>query len=267
MNYRDTNRLNFYLNTLSGNLFPLKSNVQREWSISSISRAFYAVFSLLAVFGFFVTCSIASFQVPLDRVLKDSGLSLILCPEVIVLVICIHCRRESTYRFIRDIDHSLSERQDDDFRNIVKATNSIQKALFFYVLMNSSTVGVWVLGSFTKVFHQNTFTMEDYPVPIFLSLEPMFSKSVFVRGMFIELYGTLNLILKKLALDVYMVHMILSMTVQYKHLTFQLQTIFRNEKKDFVNDALTKKQLTKWISYHLLIIRYDNRLLYSLDVS
>ncbi|EFN76126.1 hypothetical protein EAI_08704 [Harpegnathos saltator] len=233
MNFQNVNPLNARLNKLSGNLLPMTGDdllFPTAWRIYSAVVWVVEVVQVSAIIP-------AVMYVSKEKILQDMTVGVVISVEAFFLFIRIHSRRNLVKRLIRQLNDILSV-SDQTMESIVRSTvRPMQAPLKFYWIAGSLSVTVWCCMSFVPILKRNYFYYEDYRVPVAFSRQP-FSMNVFLVGNLVVSVTSVYIFMRKVALDVYTINLILLMTAQYRYVAMRLATIFRknisrNQREEF----------------------------------
>ncbi|KAM0725613.1 hypothetical protein ACS0PU_008339 [Formica fusca] len=222
MNFQNVNPLNVRINAISGNLLPLTSNNSQfpiTWKIYS------AVVWLIEVIQAIVI--IPGFYFVREEALKNSTVTFVLTIEVFFMVLRIHAQKKLVNRLIQKLNDILHF-ADDTMKSVVTMTlKPMENPLKFYWLAGWLSVFLWSLTPFLLILDRVSFFYEDYRMPAIFSKQP-FSTNIFLMGNVFMLLGNMYIFVKKVGVDVYMIHVVLLITAQYRYIAMRLATIFRD---------------------------------------
>ncbi|KAL6259518.1 hypothetical protein P5V15_009435 [Pogonomyrmex californicus] len=236
MNFQSVNSLNVRINALSGNLLPLKPDDSRF----PITLKMYSVLVWLIEIIQTIVLIPGLILVPREKALKDGTVVCVVTVEVFFMAARIHSRRQLVNRLIQKINDILRF-ADETMKNVVTTTlQPMDNPLKFYWLSGWMGVFVWAILPFLLIFKKVSFFYEDYRMPAAFSKQP-FSFNVFLLGSILILIGNMYIFIKKVGLDVYMIHLVLLITAQYRYIATRLVTIFQdgNPRSEF-NESLQK---------------------------
>ncbi|KAL6259515.1 hypothetical protein P5V15_009432 [Pogonomyrmex californicus] len=224
MDFQNVNLLNIRLNLLSGNLLPmtnLNSSFPFFWKIHSIfTWMLTTIMAILIIPG--------CIYVSIEKALKDGMICLAIFTEMSFMILRIHSRKDVVYELIRKLNEILHT-ADEAMKNVVTATlEPVRVPLNFYWSGGVASIIVWICMPLLLVFERNLFFYEDYRIPVVFSVQP-FSFKIFLLGSLFLVIGSIFLFLKKVGVDVYMVHLILMMTAQYRYIATKIAIIFQEE--------------------------------------
>ncbi|EFN76122.1 hypothetical protein EAI_08700 [Harpegnathos saltator] len=245
MDFRNLNPLNIHANFLSGNLLPLESGVSRF----SIAWKLYSVLIWLLLLAQIIVLIPGLVMVPWEKALIDGTVVIVVNIEIFFMVGRIYARRELVDRLIRKLNEMLRN-EDEIMRNVVTTIFQPMNApLKFYWLAGSLSVFLWCCVPFLLVSQKTSFRYEDYRIPAVFSKQP-FSVGVFLMGNIFLLIGNMYTFLKKGSVDIYMIHLVMMMTAQYRYTAKKLAAIFRDanlrskmEQSSLEADGWTEKEM------------------------
>ncbi|XP_012538243.2 uncharacterized protein LOC105837747 [Monomorium pharaonis] len=223
MDFQSVNPLNVRLNLLSGNLLPLKSG-NSQFSIT------WRIYSLLIWLIEFIQTIIlfpGLFFVSRGKALEDGTVVSVVTIEVFFMIARIHSHKQLVSRLIQKLNDIL-HCADETMKNVVTTTlQPMENPLKFYWLSGSLSILVWACLPFLLVFKKVSFFYDDYRTPAVFSKQP-FSINVFLLGSIFLLISNIYIFVKKVGLDVYMIHLVLLITAQYRYIAIKLAAIFRD---------------------------------------
>jgi len=219
MDFENMNSLNMKLNQLSSNLLPMTdygSPVTLFWKLYGM---FMTVFHLLIMIVLICSCAayveketlIRRYDVLVaqygnnvhdntDSHSLESGASV--NPQI---------KRHSIYR-----GWELEEHCDEDFEADTDPACAIAGMM--------STI-LWCFLPLLTLEKKSLYWKEEYKMPSFISNEPH-SQRTFIRNLFLMVCG---IYIFKKNVDVYMIHLMLLMTAQYRYIGVKIAIIFREE--------------------------------------
>ncbi|XP_070164958.1 uncharacterized protein [Polyergus mexicanus] len=257
MNFQNVNLLNVRLNLLSGNLLPMTSN---DSLFPAVWRIYSAIIWLIEVIQTSAIIPGVMF-VPKDKALQDATVGIVVTIEVIFLLGRMHVHRSFLSQLISKLNNILCA-ENETMKIIVKSTlKPVQTPLKFYCIAGTGSIIVWCCLSFALVFKKKHFFYEDYRLPIVLSRQP-FSTEIFLLGNFIAFIASVYMFIKKVALDVYMINLILLITAQYRYIAAKLAILFcedtlgnKSEKTSaFLADSL-EREIKALCRHHNVVIQ------------
>ncbi|XP_025161142.1 uncharacterized protein LOC105190817 [Harpegnathos saltator] len=225
MDFRNVNLLNVRTNLLSGNLLPLApgdSQFSMAWKLyAALMWLVQAIQVIVLIPGIIM--------VPRQKALVDGTVTAVLTIEVFFNIGRIHMRRKLVGQVIQRINDILRN-EDETMKRIVTATLQPMKApLRFYWVAGGLSVILWGCIPLPLIFEKTSFRYEDYRMPAVFSKQP-FSVEIFLMGSIFVLIGNTYIFLKKGGMDIYMIHLVLLITAQYRYTTTKLNAVFRNAK-------------------------------------
>ncbi|XP_067207056.1 uncharacterized protein [Linepithema humile] len=226
MDFQSVNPLNIRLNMLSGNLLPMNEHDTSFSLFWNIYSAFVWMTQLIITIAIIPGC----IYVPIEKTLKDGIICFIIFIEICFLVIQLHVSKNLLRQLIEKLNNILYV-ADEIMKSVVITTlKPVQTPLNFY-LSGALAVIIWTCMPFSLIFKKDLFHYEDYRIPAAFSRQP-FSLSIFLLGSFFLMISATYMFLKKASVDVYMIHMILMITAQYRYIAIKYAMIFQGENGD-----------------------------------
>ncbi|EFN62131.1 hypothetical protein EAG_05763 [Camponotus floridanus] len=186
--------------------------------------------------------------VPREKALKDGTVTCVVTIEVFFMVMRIQAHRKLMNQLIRRLNDILCV-ADETMKNIVTTTlKPMGDPLKFYLLVGWLSVFIWCCLPFLLISEKVAFLYEDYRTPAIFSKQP-FSIDVFLVGSVLLLLSNVYIFLKKVGVDIYMIHLVLLITAQYRYISTKLAIIFRdgNPQSEF-DDSCQEYQLKdQWV--------------------
>ncbi|KYM99039.1 hypothetical protein ALC62_10231 [Cyphomyrmex costatus] len=255
MDFQNINPLNVKLNKFSGNLLPMTSNdsvFPVAWRIYSAIILLIQVIQTSAVIPGILLVS-------KNKVFQDAMIGLVITIEVFFLLRQMHVHRDLLIQLIQKLNEILRV-EDKMMKNIIMSTlKPVEIPLKVYFISGSGSIIMLYCMSLEVIFKKKYFLYEDYRLPLVLSKQP-FSIKVFLLGNCIATTASVYIFIKKVALDVYMINLILIVTAQYRYIAAKLTMIFqenipqnqRNESEQeyFTPDSLTVLMEMKALCRH-----------------
>ncbi|XP_032666759.1 odorant receptor 22c-like [Odontomachus brunneus] len=240
MDFRSANSLNSRVNLLSGNLLPIAggdSTFSLIWHVYSIIVwIIELVHTIALIFGLVLA--------PPEKALKDGTVCVVVTLEVSFMLTRLYTSRKILERVVVKMNDILSD-ADETMKYIVKSTLSpITKTFTLYGLIAGSTIIIWTIQPVTFAFDKDAFFYVDYNLPCAFSTEP-FSRGMLVVSSVFMTIGSLLLFLKKYSVDVYMMHLVLMLTAQYRYTAERLMLLFRDLHEDSRVDDWRDKTLRR----------------------
>lgn len=253
MDFKNVNFLNNRVNTFSGNLLPTTTDNSRfpiiYYSYSIATWLTQLIYTIALIFGIILS--------PMEKGLKDGTLSVVVILEMFFMLTHLHLHKKLLREMIQNINDIL-ENADDLMKDIVKsAIKPIIMPFVIYGVTSVISVAIYHIQPIVLVFEKSRFFYVDYNMPAAFSTEP-FSSRVLIPSTIIMTIGGVYLFLKKFGVDVYMMHLVLMLTAQYRYTVIKLSIIFRDlrnshdesqEKHRSMKDRWTEKELKK-ICHH-----------------
>ncbi|XP_011688658.1 PREDICTED: uncharacterized protein LOC105450502 [Wasmannia auropunctata] len=260
MNFQNVNPLNVRLNMISGNLLPMTSDDSSfhvAWKVYSIVIWIIELYQTIAtVRGFVLVAN--------SETLQDAGtISIVISVEVCVLLARMYANRDLASQLIQKLN-SILRSEGESMEGIVHSTlKQLEIPLKFYSIAGTGSVIVYCSLPLALIFKKKYFFYEDYGMMAAFSKQP-FSTKVFVLGNTVETIASMFIFLKKVAMDVYMINLVLLMTAQYRYIAVKLATILRNnisqnedrefQKKYYSADLSVEKQMKEFCRHYNTII-------------
>lgn len=145
------------------------------------------------------------------------------------LIIRIHASKNLIRQLIEKLNNILYV-ADEIMKNVVTTTlKPVETPLNFYVSCAMAVIA-WTCMPFSLIFKKNLFLYEDYRIPAAFSRQP-FSLSIFLLGSFFLMISATYMFIKKVGVDVYMIHMVLMTTAQYRYIMIKSAIIFKGENE------------------------------------
>ncbi|EZA61769.1 hypothetical protein X777_09390 [Ooceraea biroi] len=225
MDFRNVNSLNIRLNMLSGNLLPMTD----RGSSFSLLWKLYGVLVWLIELILAICLTLGSIYVSTQKLLEDSLICFAVGGEVIFTLLRLYSCQDLVCQLIRQMNDILCT-ADESMKNIVRETlEPVKVPLMFYIVASLGAIIGWWGLPFIAILNKNVYCYEDYRVPVAFSKQP-FSFGTFVLGDLFVLISTTYMFLKKVGADVYMIHLVLMMTAQYRYIAVKM-AIFHEEEE------------------------------------
>ncbi|XP_011057496.1 PREDICTED: uncharacterized protein LOC105147873 [Acromyrmex echinatior] len=252
MDFQSVNPLNVRLNALSGNLLPLRSNDSRfpiTWKIYSALIWLIEIIQTIALIPGLIL-------VPRKKALKDGTVLCVVTIEMFFMAVRIYSRRQLLNQLIQKLNDILRF-SDETMKNVVMTTlRPMENPLKFYWLSGWLGVFVWACLPFLFIFKKIFFFYEDYRMPAVFSKQP-FSLDVFLLGSVLILIGNMYVFVKKVGMDVYMIHLVLLITAQYRYIAIKLAVIFRDGNSLSKLDESHQKYcsgINRWVKKEMIAL-------------
>lgn len=194
-----------------------------------------------------------------ERVLVDGMTSIMFITEVIFLNVQIHRRSKLVQRIILKLNNILNA-EDEIMKDIVTAAmKPIIIAMNCYWMFVVLTTLIWALKPFLLLSKKSEFYYKDYRMPLVYCKEP-FSAKCFVLGSAIITLASSSMCLKKSGVDIYMIHMVILMTIQYRYIAKKFAAIFREgSTRDERGDFASSPKVNSWTEKKLKVLcRHHN---------
>lgn len=221
MDFQSTSKLNTWMNRFSGNLLPLTT----DDSFSFVWKLWSGI-SWLFTLTHWVALTLGYFFMPREKILMDGMISIVIIIEVSVIILRIHTQKTLVQKLIRELNEKLSV-QDEIMQDVLTTTLKSKKLpLQFYSIAGLLGVFVWCCVPLPSILHKNTFYYVDLQSPVVYHKEP-FSNVTFLLIVIKTLFNNLYCYTKKIAVDLYMTHLVQLITVQHLYTSRKLVLIFR----------------------------------------
>lgn len=225
INFQNVNILNDRANMLSGNLLLVTADDSRFpilWRIHSAVVWLIQLIYAIAVFaGIIVT--------PKEKALKDGTVAVVVIIESCFLLTRIYVQKKLLMQLIQKMNDIL-QTADEIMENIVKTTlKPIIMPFVIYGVVGVISIIIWTIQPVLLVFEKTTFFYVDYNLPTAFSAEP-FSISVLISSTIFMTIASVYSFLKKYSVDVYMMHLVLMLTAQYRYMAIKLSLLFRDSQ-------------------------------------
>lgn len=233
MDFQSVNLLNVRLNKISGNLLPMTADGS---SFPVYWRMYGVVIWLLEITQMSVLIP-GCFFVPMENVMKDGMIGIAITLEVFFVVARLHACSDLLQRLIKKLN-DIMLLDDELMKSTVRATlKTMDMPLKFCWSSGVVSVILWCAVPYALIFQKDLFVYLDYKMPIAFGTEP-FSTEVFVVGSLIVSTSSAYIITKKIAVDTYMIHLILLVTAQYRYIASKLSLVIRDGRtENDLNDS------------------------------
>lgn len=239
---------------LSGNLLPISiEQFSTPWLI-------YFVFVMLIEVIHTIAFVLGLVLVPTEKALQDGTVCAVITLETIFMLSRLYTRKTLMEQVVQQMNNIMQD-ADETMKSIVKsALKPITKPFVIYGVVNAMAVAVWTVQPVALAFEKSIFFYVDYNLPTVFSAEP-FSVSVLIPSTIIMTIGSVFLFLKKFSVDVYMMHLVLLLTAQYRYTSMKLTMLFQDPQ----NDAFQKRRYSisnQWVQKELkALCRHQNTVL------
>ncbi|KAL6427629.1 hypothetical protein ACFW04_008832 [Cataglyphis niger] len=260
MNFQSVNPLNIRLNLFSGNLLPMTScdsSFPLLWKINSV---FVWMIQLIIGAALIPGCMYVS----TEKVLKDGMICFAVFIEMSFTIARIHICKDVANELIQKLNDILHT-ADGTMKSVVMATlKPVGAPLNFYWSAGVASIIAWTCIPLVLVFEKNLFYYEDYRIPVAFSRQP-FSLEIFLLGSLFVMISAVYMFLKKVGVDVYMVHLVLMTTAQYRYIAVKIAMIFQesdenNGEHPFESNQKTEKEIIKLCRHHNTVIHITSLL-------
>lgn len=225
INFQNVNNLNNRVNMLSGNLLMVASGDSRFpilWRIySAVVWLIQLIYTIALLAGIIVT--------PKEKALKDGTVAVVVIIESCFLFTRIYVQKTILAPLIEKMNDIL-QTADEIMENIVKTTlKPIIMPFVIYGAVGVTTITIWTITPVLLVFEKTTFFYVDYNLPCAFSAEP-FSIGVLISTTIFMTIASIYSFLKKYSIDIYMMHLVLMLTAQYRYIAIKLSLLFRDSQ-------------------------------------
>lgn len=258
MDFQSVNPLNVRLNMISGNLLPMtagNASFPILWRIYSVLMWLLQIVIVIALIP-------GCIYVPREKALKDGMICFAIAAEMFFMITRLHACRNVVAILIQRINDILRV-ADDTMRNIVTATlQPVQTPLKFYWIAGMISIVAWNCIPLMLLLEKDVFYYEDYRIPVAFTGQP-FTTTIFLLGTFVLSIASVYMFVKKVSVDIYMVHMVLMITAQYRYTAVKIMMIFRdwnesarNEPRKTDSPGSKEKEMKTLCRHHNALIRY-----------
>jgi len=257
MNFQNAYPLNMKLNKLSGNLFPMTdhgSSFTLFWKLYGI---FVTVTQLLMIVVLICGCA----HVSRSKLIQNNMMTLSTYGEIIFMITHFHVRRNLVRQLIRRLNGILHT-ADENLRNIVtKTLRSSQMPLAFYAIAGVISMILWCFLPLLILEKRNVYWNVDFKIPSFFPNEPHSRRTFILCNLFLASTGVYRF-LKKVAVDTYMIYLVLLMTAQYRYIKLKTAMMFRmgneqehvQEKNSSEINRTQERKMIELCHYHNAVI-------------
>ncbi|XP_020297356.1 uncharacterized protein LOC109861915 [Pseudomyrmex gracilis] len=199
--------------------------------------------------------------VSIEKTIQDSTVGIVVTLEVFFLYWQMHMSRSLICQLIYKLNDVLRV-EDMTMKTIVKSTlKPVEAPLKFYCIAGTGSIIVWCCIPFMLVSRKECFFYEDYRLPMVLSKQP-FSTEIFLLGNFLACVASTYMFIKKVALDVYMINLVLLITAQYRYISVKLAMILQKDslqdhhnKYENKNYFLIEKEMRLLCQHHRAVVQ------------
>lgn len=190
-----------------------------------------------------------------EKVLKDGMICFAVFIEMAFMIARIHIHKDVANQLIRRLNDILRT-ADETMKSVVMATlKPVEPPLNFYWSAGVASIIAWTCIPLVLVFEKNLFYYEDYRIPAAFSRQP-FSLEVFLLGSLFLMISAVYMFLKKVGVDVYMVHLVLMTTAQYRYIAVKIAMIFQeNDENNKEHSSKSNQRKEKEI---IMLCRHHN---------
>ncbi|KYQ59638.1 hypothetical protein ALC60_01304 [Trachymyrmex zeteki] len=207
MDFKNANFLNTRVNLISGNLLPIVSDNSRFSVIWRIHSAAVWLIELIHTIALIV----GMILVPKEKSLKDGTIAVVITLEASFMLTRLYSRKKLLDEIIEKMNDILQS-ADEIMKDIVKsAIKPITMPFIIYGVTGVITVVIWTIQPILLIFEKSTFYYVDYNLPTAFNNEPFSSRILIFSTIFMTI-GSSYLFLKKFGVDVYMMHLVPSMS-------------------------------------------------------
>jgi len=249
MDFKNVNLLNSRVNMLSGNLLPIASDNSRFSVIWRTHSAAVWLIELIHTIALIFGIVLA----PKEKGIKDGTVAVVVTVEASFMLTRLYSRNKLMEEMVKKMNDVL-QNADEIMKDIVKSTiKPIIMPFIIYGMTSAISITIWTVQPVVLVFEKSTFFYVDYNLPTAFSSEP-FSSRVLIFSTIIMTIGSVYLFLKKFGVDVYMMHLVLMLTAQYRYTAAKLMILFRDvqnchdesrKKHYFMEDRWMERELRK----------------------
>ncbi|XP_032668249.1 uncharacterized protein LOC116842730 [Odontomachus brunneus] len=223
MDFQGMSAMNLWMNLISGNLLPMTNDV----SSFPLFWRLYGVITWLLLLTYMYGLISGFFYIPVEKIIKNGMISVVIVVEVSVIITRIYTQKALVRELIGKLNENLRV-QDAVMQDVLTTTlRSIKAPLQFYWVAGVMATFVWSCLPLPLILQRNTFYYVDLQTPLVYCKEP-YSTVDFVLINISVLISNVFIFIKKVAVDVYMTHLVLMITVQHLYTSRKLVSIFRD---------------------------------------
>ncbi|XP_012529627.1 uncharacterized protein LOC105832870 isoform X2 [Monomorium pharaonis] len=223
MDFENANLLNSRANIFSGNLLPISTDNSR---FSVIWRTHSVVVWLIEL-THVIALILGIILSPKEKGLKDGTVAVVVHLETFFMLASLYSRKKLMKEMVQKMN-SILQSADEIMMDIVKsAIRPIIMPFIIYGVTSMISVAIWTIQPILLVFEKSTFFYVDYNLPAAFSTEP-FSSRILIPTTIIMTIGSLYQFLRKFSVDIYMMHLVLMLTAQYRYMAAKLSILFRD---------------------------------------
>ncbi|XP_011688661.1 PREDICTED: uncharacterized protein LOC105450505 isoform X1 [Wasmannia auropunctata] len=259
MDFKNVNLFNSRVNVLSGNLLPIAADNSQ---LSVIWRIYGAVVWLIELI-YTVALIFGVILAPGDKGLKDGTVAVVVVIEASFMLTRLYSRKKLMEEMIRKMNDIL-QNADEIMEDVVKsAIKPIIMPFLIYGVTSALSITIWTIQPIVLVFEKSTFFYEDYQLPTAFTTEP-FSSRVLISSTIFMTIGSIYSFLQKFGVDVYMMHLVLMLTAQYRYTAAKLSILFqdlqnyhdKSQKGHYrLKDRSTEEELRKLCLHQNTVLR------------
>jgi len=259
MDFKNVNLLNSRVNVLSGNLLPIASDNSRFSIIWRTHSAAVWLIELIHTIALIFGIVLA----PKEKGLKDGTVAVVVTVEASFMLTRLYSRNKLMEEMVKKMNDIL-QNADEIMKDIVKSTiKPIIMPFIIYGMTSAISITIWTIQPIVLVFEKSTFFYVDYNLPTAFSSEP-FSSRVLIFSTIIMTIGSVYLFLKKFGVDIYMMHLVLMLTAQYRYTAAKLTILFRDvqncndeskKKHYFMEDRWMERELRKLCLHQNIVLQ------------
>lgn len=237
MDFQSVHPLNDLVNKLSGNLFPMTSNLpfSTRWKIyGACVWSIIGCAKILELRGFFMVSK--------NMLLTDGMITMSYVSEMLFLLVQLNARRSAIKRFVKILNDILRLQDETMKRIIARNVKMMRFPIQLFCILGVGSSMAWHLVQIVSVMCKKSsfFYYEDFRTPFAFSTQPM-SLTHYMLGSIFVLISTVLTVGKKVGVDTYMMHLIMLMTMQYQYFAVKLEELFQ-EKKSQNDHGATKEE-------------------------
>lgn len=251
MDFQNINLLNSRVNMISGNLLPLGAKFSLSWKIYCVIVLLIEVTHMSALI-----CGLT--QVSKEKAIKDGTLTIVVGLEIFSMLMCLYTRMGLIEQIVQKMNGIL-QRADKTMNEIVKTTlKPVTMPFVIYGIVSEISVIIWTAQPILLIFEKTSFYYTDYNLPAVFSSQP-FSAYILILTTVLMTLGSVYQFLKKFSVDVYMIHLVLLLTAQYRYTATKLTMLFQNSQNSkpqhIKTDRWSEKKLKELCRHQNNILR------------
>ncbi|KAG5340086.1 OR22C protein, partial [Acromyrmex charruanus] len=224
MDFKNVNFLNYRVNTLSGNFLPIATNNSRF----SVFWRTYSIVVWLIQLSHTIALIFEIILAPTENSLKDGILSVVVTIEAFFMLTRLHTRKKLIKEMIQKMNDILQSTDEIMMDTVKSAIKPIILPFVIYGVTSVISVTVYhAMQPIVLTFEKFTFFYVDYNLSTAFSTK-LFSNRILILSIILKTIGSVYLFLKKFGVDVYMMHLVLMLTAQYRYVAIKLTMLFRD---------------------------------------